>query len=95
MCLPERACPAAYQWGQEPLEESCRFVERLLQSIVQMHVELLGLVDIFTDASEYDGFEESLGDVRLGRNENPGCFITGVGCPCLGSCYGKKVFPLW
>lgn len=66
MGLPERAGTAADKREEESLEERCRFVERLLQSIVQMDVEFLCLVDVFPNAVEDDRFQESLCDVRFG-----------------------------
>ncbi len=81
MCLPKRAYTTANEWEQKPLEEGCRLVKCLLQRVVQMYVQLLGLVYVFTNAFDDDSFQESLDDVRFRRDENLGRFITSVGCP--------------
>ena len=59
-----------------------------------MYIELLIFMNIFPHSLEEYISEEDLGDVRLGRNEDPGGFIACVGCPGVRPCDGEEIFPL-
>lgn len=57
------------------LEETCRLVEGPLETIKQMHIEFLGLMNILTNTLQDDHFCESLHDVGFCRHEDPGSCI--------------------
>jgi hypothetical protein len=59
-----------------------------------MDVEFFGLVDVFTDALEDDGFEEALRGEGCAGNEDFGRFVAGVGGPFVGAGYAEDVFPV-
>ena len=71
---------------QKALEKCAGFVERFLQGVVVVHVELVCLVDVVLDGGQEDGVEEDLGGLRLRRDEDAGCSEHGVGRPVLGAC---------
>lgn len=94
VCLTDGAGAAADEREEETLEKGRGLVETLFQTVEKVDVELLGLVNVFADLFEDDHFEESLDDMRLGRDEDAGGLVCGVGCPFLGLCDVDDVFPM-
>lgn len=76
--------PLETRGNKSPLEETCRLVQSLAHGIVGMHVQFLGLVDLFADTVKQHGVNELLSDMRLGRNENTSTGVHSIGGPSLG-----------
>lgn len=81
------------QGEYDAFEERGGFVERLLQRVVQVDVEFLGVGDVGLDRGEEHRVEEELRVVRLGRDEDARGRVHGVWRPVLGACDGEEGFP--
>jgi hypothetical protein len=58
-CFAERAISCLTNGEQDTLEKSCGFVERLLDSHVEMVVDLLGFAKVISHSRQEDQIEES------------------------------------
>jgi len=56
VCFAEGACAAVDERKEEAFEEGGWFVERFLEGVVEVDVELFSPVDIFPDSVEDDCF---------------------------------------
>lgn len=83
MSIPKRAA-ALHHGEQESLEPSRRLVQGLLQGVEEVHVELLGLVDVVPNAVEEDHLHEPPDHGGLRRHEDPRGLVARVRGPLVG-----------
>lgn len=84
MRFAQRAGTGSHQREENALEPRGGLVETLLQRVEQMHIELLGFRNVFSNAIQHNHLEKLLcGRGRRG-DENPSSFVDGIGGPVLG-----------
>lgn len=95
MGFAEGAGAGADEGEEQTLEEGGGLVKGFLEGFVQVDIELLGLVYVFTDAGEQDVVNKGLGEGRAGRGEELGCFVGGVCGPGVWAGDAEESVPLW